>query len=86
MQKTKSESELKRDMPMSTWRRGFVMSFMGMFPNEQERRLAQDEAAHAIEQYGDRAETVLLKKAQQTRSASRRVVYKLARRIVLGNA
>jgi len=60
------------------------MSFMGLFPNERERRLAQDEAASAIERYGDRAAIVLLMKAQQSRSAERRVVYKLAREIVSG--
>ncbi|WP_454884423.1 hypothetical protein [Sphingomonas oryzagri] len=62
------------------------MSFMGMFPNERERRLAHEEAAYATEQYGDKAATILLMKAQQTRSAEHQVVYKLARKIVLGSA
>jgi hypothetical protein len=58
------------------------MSFMGLFPSEQERRLARDEAAAAIDLHGDRAETILLMKAQQTRSPTRRTIYRLARQIV----
>jgi len=61
------------------------MAFLGI-ANERERRLAQEEAASAIERYGDRAATVLSMKAQQTQSAQRRVVYKLARKIVMGPA
>jgi hypothetical protein len=62
------------------------MSLLGMFPSERERRLAREEAAHAMEHYGDKAVMVLLVKAQQTRSAERRMVYKLARKIVQGTA
>lgn len=58
------------------------MSFMGFFPDAQERRQAQDEAAHALEKHGDRAAEVLADKAAQ--SKSHRVVYKLARKLVLG--
>jgi len=58
---------------------------MGMFPSERERRLAREEAAHAVDQHGDRAADVLLMKAQQSRSAERRVAYKLARKIVLAS-
>ena len=63
-----------------------MMSFLGMFANERERRLAREEAAHAIKQYGDKAATVLLVKAQQTRSVERRTIYRLARKIVQGAA
>jgi hypothetical protein len=59
------------------------MSFMGFFPSAREQALARDEAAHALEKYGAQAATVLLMKAQQTRSPERRCVYRLARRIVL---
>lgn len=58
------------------------MSFMGLFPSERERRLAAEEAAYALDRHGDEAAAVLLMKAQQTRSAERRTVYKLAHRIV----
>ncbi len=60
------------------------MSFMGIFPSVRERRLASEEGAYAIDKYGDRADEILLLKAQQTRSNERRMVYKLARQIVLG--
>lgn len=43
------------------------MSFMGFFPNEQERRLAREEAAYAVEKHGDRAAEVLADKAAQSR-------------------
>jgi len=62
------------------------MSFMGIFPSARERRLARDEAASAIERHGDKAAGYLWMKAQQTRSPERRTVYKLARKIVLGEA
>ena len=62
------------------------MSFMGMFPNGPERRLAQDEAATALEKYGDKAAAVLLMKAQQSQSSTRRTIYKLARKIVMKSA
>jgi len=55
-------------------------------PNDRERRLARDEAAHAIDKHGDLAAIILLSKAQQTRSAERRAIYKLARKIVKGEA
>jgi chromosome condensin MukBEF ATPase and DNA-binding subunit MukB len=61
------------------------MSFLGLFPNERERRLANEEAAHAIHAHGDQADMILLMKAQQTRSPERRMVYKLARKIVQGH-
>jgi len=64
----------------------FVMSFMSLFPNGQERRVAQDEASAALDKYGDKAAAVLLMKAQQSQSSTRRTVYKLARRIVLKSA
>ncbi len=54
------------------------MSLMGLFPNERERRAANEEAAYAIDKYGDRATMILLMKAQQTRSHARRRIYKLA--------
>ena len=57
------------------------MSFMGFFPNEQERRLAREEAAYALERHGDRAAEVLADKAAQSRK--HRTIYKLARAIVL---
>lgn len=60
------------------------MSFLGFFPSDRERRLARDEAADAAEKHGDQAETVLLMKAQQTRSPTRRTVYRLASQIVRG--
>lgn len=60
------------------------MSLLGMFPRERERRLAQEEATYAMRDHGDDAAAVLLMKAQQTRSAERRMVYKLARKIVQG--
>lgn len=47
-----------------------------------ERRLARDEAAEAIDKHGDQAETVLLMKAQQTRSPQRKTIYRLARQVV----
>jgi len=59
------------------------MSFLSIFPSGQERRLAQDEAAAALEKYGDKAAAVLLMKAQQSQSSTRRTVYKLARKIVM---
>lgn len=57
------------------------MSFMGFFPNEQERRLAREEAAYALEKHGDRAAEALADKAAQSRK--HRTIYKLARAIVL---
>ena len=63
-----------------------MMSFLGMFANERERRLAQEEATYAIGDHGDNAATVLLMKAQQTRSVERRTIYRLARKIVQGAA
>jgi len=57
------------------------MPFLGI-PNERERRLARDEAAEAIDKHGDQAAAILLMKAQQSRSAHRRAVYKAARKIV----
>jgi oligoendopeptidase F len=62
------------------------MSFLSLFPNGQERRLAYEEAAAALEKYGDKAAAVLLMKAQQSQSSTRRTVYKLARKIVLKSA
>ena len=62
------------------------MSFMGMFPSARERRLAHDEAAEAIDRHGDKAAGYLWMKARQTRSAERRAIYKLARKIVLAEA
>jgi hypothetical protein len=59
------------------------MSFMGLFPSVQEQAIARDEAAYALEKYGEQAATVLLMKAQQTRSMRRRCIYRLARKIVL---
>ncbi|MBA2935021.1 hypothetical protein HZF05_13035 [Sphingomonas sp. CGMCC 1.13654] len=60
------------------------MSFMGFFPSDRERRLARDEAVEAIDKHGDQAETILLMKAQQSRSPERRTIYRLARQIVRG--
>lgn len=60
------------------------MSFMGMFPNRRERRLARDEAWHAVQEHGAKAESFLLMKAQKTESAERRVIYKLACKILSG--
>jgi len=57
------------------------MAFLGI-PNERERRLARDEAEEAIAKHGDQAAAILLMKAQQTRSAERRAIYKLARKLV----
>jgi hypothetical protein len=54
------------------------MSFMGLFPSDRERRVADEEAAYALDKHGDQAATVLLMKAKQTRSPERRLVYKLA--------
>ncbi len=60
------------------------MSIIGASPSNRERSLAREEAAAAIESYGDCAATILLMKAQQTRSAERRAIYMLARQIALG--
>ena len=54
------------------------MSFMGLFPNNRERKLASEEAAYALEKHGDGAALALLEKAQQTRSRQRRTIYRLA--------
>jgi len=60
------------------------MSFLGI-PNERERRLAREEAADAMNKHGDQAPAILLMKVQQSRSADRRAIYKLARKIVQEN-
>ncbi len=62
---------------------GIPMAFMGLFPSDRERRLARDEAAGTIERHGDKAAAYLSMKAQQSCSAERRRIYKLARKIVL---
>jgi hypothetical protein len=54
------------------------MSFMGLFPSDRERRVADEEAAYALDKHGDQAAMVLLMKAQQTRSPERRRIYKMA--------
>lgn len=54
------------------------MSFLGLFPNARERRLAHEEALDALERHGDKAGEVLLDKARQTRSSERRMIYRLA--------
>lgn len=62
------------------------MSLMGLFPSERERQLAREEAWHAVKEHGDKAESVLLAKDQQTGSTERRMIYKIARKIVLTGA
>lgn len=57
---------------------GNTMSFMGLLPNERERRAASEEAAYALDKHGDKAALILLQKAQQTHSLERRRVYKMA--------
>ena len=61
----------------------YDMSFMGVFPSVREQAIAREEAAYAVEKYGDQAAAVLLMKAHQTRSTERRCIYRLARKMVL---
>jgi hypothetical protein len=61
-----------------------MMSFMGLFPSDRERRLARDEADAALDNHGDQAEMILLMKARQTRSPERQMIYRLAKNIVRG--
>jgi hypothetical protein len=70
-------------LPSTQWGKHYVVhrtvsSFIGLFPSNRERRLADEEAAYALDKHGDQAAMILLMKAQQTRSPERRLVYKLA--------
>ena len=55
-----------------------MIGLMGLFASEKDRRLAREQALYAMEDHGDGAETYLAAKAGQTRSSSRRRIYKLA--------
>ena len=58
------------------------MSFFGLFPSEHQRRVAQEEAVYALNRYGDEAEAILARKARESRSRNRRMIYRLARKHV----
>jgi len=60
------------------WHRHGMISLLGLFATEKDRRLAREQALYALEDHGDAAESCLAAKARQAQKRSRRRIYQLA--------